>query len=147
MTLRHLVPSLPLTLTIIGFWMLMVSELSLMQFAFAVALGLAVPVFATRLDREFGGGGRQRAARAIEVAILTGRPLSHWQRAARAQGVLEPWSVVLTAPRPILHQRILRRAAGMLRRGVIEETAAVLSSGLAPGSPGLDGVGIREAVE
>ena len=103
--------------------------------------------WATRLDREFGGGGRQRAARAIEVAILTGRPLSHWQRAARAQGVLEPWYVVLTAPRPILHQRIFRRAEEMVRRGVIEETAAVLSSGLAPGAPGLDGVGIREAVE
>jgi tRNA dimethylallyltransferase len=103
--------------------------------------------WATRLDREFGGGGRQRAARAIEVALLTGRPLSHWQRAARAQGVLEPWYVVLTAPRPILHQRILRRAEEMVRRGVIEETAAVLAGGLAAGAPGLDGVGIREAVE
>ena len=103
--------------------------------------------WATRLDREFGGGGRQRAARAIEVALLTGHPLSHWQRAARAQGILEPWYVVLRAPRAILHQRILRRAEEMVRRGVIEETAAVLAGGHAAGSPGLDGVGIREAVE
>jgi len=103
--------------------------------------------WATRLDREFAGGGRQRAARAIEVALLTGRPLSHWQRAARAQGILEPWYVVLTAPRAVLHQRILRRAEEMVRRGVIEETAAALAGGHPAGAPGLDGVGIREAVE
>jgi tRNA dimethylallyltransferase len=35
----------------------------------------------------------------------------------------------------------------MVRRGLIEETAAVLSEGHAPHAPGLDGVGIREAVE
>ena len=103
--------------------------------------------WATRLDREFAGGGRQRAARAIEVALLTGRSLSHWQRAARSQGILEPWYVVLTAPRAVLHQRILRRAEEMVRRGVIEETAAALAGGHPAGAPGLDGVGIREAVE
>ena len=103
--------------------------------------------WATRLDRDFGGGGRQRAARAVEVALLTGRPLSHWQQAARAQGILDPWYVVLTAPRAVLHQRILRRAEEMVRRGVIEEAAAVLAGGHRAGAPGLDGVGIREAVE
>ena len=34
-----------------------------------------------------------------------------------------------------------------MRRGVIEEVAAVLAEGHAPTAPGLDGVGIREAVE
>ena len=103
--------------------------------------------WAMRLDPGFGGGGRQRAARAIEVALLTGRPLSHWQRAARAEGILEPWYVVLKAPRAVLHQRILRRAEEMVRRGVIEEAAAALAGGHPAGAPGLDGVGIREAVE
>lgn len=103
--------------------------------------------WATRLDPRYAGGGRQRAARAVEVALLTGRSLSHWQEAARAAGSIRPWYVVLTAPRPVLHQRIARRAEEMVRRGVIEETAAVLAEGHAPSAPGLDGVGIREAVD
>jgi tRNA dimethylallyltransferase len=103
--------------------------------------------WAARLDPGFRGGGRQRAARAIEVALLSGHPLSHWQQAARAQGSLDPWYIVLTVPRPVLHQRISRRAEEMVRRGLIEEVAAVLADGHGGTTPGLDGIGIREAVE
>jgi len=103
--------------------------------------------WAARLDPGFGGGGRQRAARAIEVALLSGHPLSYWQQAARAQGSLDPWYIVLTVPRPVLHQRIARRAEDMVRRGIIEEVAAVLAEGHGAKTPGLDGIGIREAVE
>lgn len=103
--------------------------------------------WAGRLDPGFRGGGRQRAARAIEVALLTGYPLTHWQEAARAGGTIRPWYVVLTLPRPVLHQRIARRAEEMVRRGVIEEVASVLAEGHSPTAPGLDGIGIREAVE
>jgi tRNA dimethylallyltransferase len=60
---------------------------------------------------------------------------------------MDPWYIVLTAPRPVLHQRIARRAEEMVRRGVIEEVAAVLAEGHGPHTPGLDGIGIREAVE
>ncbi len=103
--------------------------------------------WAGRLDPGFRGGGRQRAARAIEVALLTGRPLSWWQHAARAQGAIDPWYIVLTVPRPVLHHRIACRAEEMVRRGLIEEVAAVLAEGHDAGAPGLDGIGIREAVE
>lgn len=103
--------------------------------------------WALRLDPGFRGGGRQRAMRAVEVALLTGRPLSHWQEAARAKGTVDPWYVVLNAPRPVLHQRILRRAEEMVRRGLIEEVASVLADGTAIGSPGIDAIGIREAVD
>ena len=104
--------------------------------------------WAGRLDPGFRGGGRQRAARAIEVALLTGRPLTYWQQAARAVGAIDPWYVVLTVPRPVLHQRIARRAEEMVRRGLIEEVAAVLAEGHAAArAPGLDGIGIREAVD
>jgi tRNA dimethylallyltransferase len=103
--------------------------------------------WAARLDPGFRGGGRQRAARAIEVALLSGHPLSYWQQAARAQGSLDPWYIVLTVPRPVLHQRIARRADDMMRRGLIEEVASVLAEGHGPTTPGLDGIGIREAVE
>lgn len=103
--------------------------------------------WAGRLDPGFKGGGRQRATRAVEVGLLTGRPLSFWQQAAQGAGAIEPWYVVLTAPRPVLHQRIAARAEEMVRRGLIEEVAAALADGAPSDSPGLDGVGIREAVE
>jgi tRNA dimethylallyltransferase len=55
--------------------------------------------------------------------------------------------VLFTVPRPVLHQRIQRRAEEMVQRGLVEEVAAVLAEGHPPDAPGLDGVGIREAVE
>lgn len=103
--------------------------------------------WAGRLDAGFRGGGRQRAARAIEVALLTGSPLSHWQRAAREGGTIRPWYIVLTAPRAVLHARIGRRADEMVRRGLIEEVASVLADGHQAGTAGLDAIGIREAVQ
>jgi tRNA dimethylallyltransferase len=103
--------------------------------------------WAGRLDTGFSGGGRQRAHRAIEIALLSGRPLSHWQRAARAARSIEPWYVVLSAPRAVLHRRIEGRAREMVQRGLLGEVAAVLAHGARPGTPGLDGVGVREAVD
>ena len=103
--------------------------------------------WAGRLDPGFAGGGRQRASRAIEIALLTGLPLSDWHRRAQGSGAVRPWYVRLTAPRTVLHERIRVRTEEMLRRGLIQEVAAVLSEGHSPDAPGLSGVGIREAVE
>jgi tRNA dimethylallyltransferase len=103
--------------------------------------------WATRFDQGFQGGGRQRASRAIELVLLTGQPLSYWQAIARQEAAVDPWYVVLTVPRPILHQRIEQRAESMVARGLIEEVASVLSEGHSARAPGLDGIGIREAVE
>ena len=109
--------------------------------------GVDLVRWATRLDPEYRGGGRQRATRAVEVALLSGHSLSWWQQAARGEALIEPWYVVLTAPRPVLHQRIRIRAEEMLKRGVIEEVAAVLADGAPADGPGLDGVGLREPAE
>jgi tRNA dimethylallyltransferase len=103
--------------------------------------------WADRLDPGFRGGGRQRASRAVEVALLTGRPLTWWQLAARATSGIRPWYIYLTAPRAVLQQRIINRAEEMIRRGLVEEVASVLAEGHAAHAPGLDGIGIREAVE
>jgi tRNA dimethylallyltransferase len=102
--------------------------------------------WAGRLDPRFPGGGRQRAARAVEVALLTGRPLSWWQREARETGTLRPWYIHLTVPREVLHRRLAARVDAMLRAGFVKEVERVLASGVAPGAPGLDGVGYREVV-
>jgi len=100
--------------------------------------------WAARLDRRFAGGGRQRAARAIEVALLTGRALSWWQREARETGIMRPWYIQL--PRDALHRRITERVDRMLAAGLVAEVRAVLARGVATRAPGLDGVGYREVV-
>jgi len=102
--------------------------------------------WAARLDRHFGGGGRQRAARVIEVALLTGRSLSWWQREARAGGVMRPWYIHLILPREALHRRIAQRVDRMLAAGLVEEVRAALAAGVAAQAPGLDAVGYREVV-
>ena len=101
--------------------------------------------WATRLDPRYGGGGRQRATRTVEIALLTGRSLSWWQRTARAEGAMRPWYVRLTLPRAVLHQRINARAERMVAAGLVDEVRRVLASGIAPDAPGLDGVGYGEA--
>ena len=102
--------------------------------------------WAVRLDNGFRGGGRQRAARAVEVALLTGRPLSWWQAEAKAGGIMRPWYVRLTLPRAVLHRRIERRARVMLEQGLVDEVRTVIDGGVPPDAPGLDAVGYREVV-
>jgi len=102
--------------------------------------------WAARLDRRFAGGGRQRAARAIEVALLTGRGLSWWQEHARATGAMRPWYIHLTLPRDALERRITNRVDGMLAAGLVDEVRRTLARPVAPDAPGLDGVGYREVV-
>ena len=102
--------------------------------------------WAGRLDPNFPGGGRQRAARAIEVALLTGRALSWWQREARANGTLRPWYIHLTVPRDVLHRRLAARVDQMLAAGLVAEVRAQLARGVATDAPGLDGIGYREIV-
>lgn len=102
--------------------------------------------WAARLDRRFAGGGRQRAARAIEVALLTGRGLSWWQAHARETGTMRPWYIQLTLPREVLHRRIAQRVDDMLAAGLVDEVRRVMAAGVAPHAAGLDGVGYREVV-
>jgi len=108
--------------------------------------GPALARWAGRLDPAFPGGGRQRAARAIEVALLTGHALSWWQREARASGALRPWYIHLTLPREMLHRRLAHRVDAMLGAGFGQEVRRVLATGVAADAPGLDGVGYREIV-
>lgn len=60
MNFRRLLPSIPLTISVIAFWMIMVADLSLVQWVFAIILGVVIPLFATRLDREFARIGNLR---------------------------------------------------------------------------------------
>jgi tRNA dimethylallyltransferase len=103
--------------------------------------------WASRLDSGYAGGGRQRSARAVEVALLTGRPLTWWQRQAQLESQIRPWYVRLTAPRATLHKRIEGRVDRMLADGLVEEVLSLLERGVPPDAPGLNGVGYREVVQ
>jgi len=103
--------------------------------------------WARRLDAQFSGGGRQRAARTVEVALLTGKPLSWWQRAAKVECVMTPWYVRLTVPRPVLHRRIDERVEHMLQRGFVSEVESILARGVPRDAHGLDAVGYREVIQ
>src|SRR5437667_4404102 len=102
--------------------------------------------WAGRLDLRFQAGGRQRAARAVEVALLTGQALSWWQQEARETGVMRPWYIDLTLPRDALRSRIAARVDGMLAAGLVEEVREVLARGVPRDAAGLDGVGYREVM-
>jgi len=102
--------------------------------------------WAGRLDPAFLSGGRQRAARAVEVALLTGHALSWWQREARESGTLRPWYIHLTVPREVLHRRLAARVDHMLAAGLVAEVRRHLDAGVAADAVGLDGIGYREVV-
>lgn len=90
---------------------------------------------------------RQRLARVIEVAILTGRPLSWWQRNAPArEPAIDPMSVVLDLPHVMLVRRIEDRVDAMIRNGLVAEVRQLLEQGYDERSPGLNATGYIELV-
>ena len=116
-------------------WTARLEPLELLRWAGATRPGLPGRRPAARRARDRGGAAHGPAA-----VPLAARPRG-------PGGAIEPWYIVLTVPRPVLHQRIARRAEEMVRRGLVEEVASVLAEGHRPAAPGLDGIGIREAVE
>ncbi|HEX9109518.1 MAG TPA: tRNA (adenosine(37)-N6)-dimethylallyltransferase MiaA [Longimicrobiales bacterium] len=91
------------------------------------------------------GGGRQRVARALEVALLTGRPLSWWHAHAPAeQSPLSLRVFVLDLPREELYRRINARVVGMLHAGLEQEVRGLMERGLDESAPGLNATGYIE---
>ena len=90
---------------------------------------------------------RQRHARAIEVALLTGRPLSWWHRFAPPQEPVLPVRVfVLEMPAEQLRTRIDARVLAMVEDGLVAEVQALLTAGYHEGVPGMDATGYAEII-
>lgn len=91
--------------------------------------------------------GRQRATRTIEIALLTGRPLSWWHvESEPAADPLEGSIVLLDPPRDQLYERINKRVGFMVQEGLVTEVEALLRAGYRPDDPGMTGAGYREIV-
>lgn len=92
-------------------------------------------------------GGRQRLSRTLEVALLSGRPLSEWHERAAADGPPVPCLVVvLELPRHELDRRIDARVDRMVERGFVDEVRQLVEKGFDETSPGMSGTGYREMV-
>ena len=87
-----------------------------------------------------------RIARALEVAVSTGRTLRDWQ-AERAGGIgdrvaLKP--LILLPPRDWLFQRCDRRFEAMIEDGAVEEVQRLLDRKLDPDLPVMRAIGVKE---
>lgn len=90
---------------------------------------------------------RQRLARIIEIAVLTGRPLSWWHRQSPPPGpAIDPRVFVLDLPREELHRRIEDRVDAMVAAGLVGEVRGLLAAGYDERSPGMNATGYGEIV-
>lgn len=89
----------------------------------------------------------RRMIRALEVAHVTGRPLSHWQTQFDEGRSAEECRVfVLYWPREVLHQRIDQRVDQMFASGLVEETRRLLERYGSLGRTAAQAVGYREVI-
>jgi tRNA dimethylallyltransferase len=102
-----------------------------------------------RLDPEaalrIGSRDRPKMIRAIEVCLLTGRPITEIHRAGRAR--LEGYTTVkigLQPARAALYERIEQRVHTMLDRGWLEEVAGLVRRGVPLDAKPFDFIGYSE---
>ena len=87
---------------------------------------------------------RQRCLRAIEMALLTGRPLTWWQRHGPLEAEpIRALAVVLTLPGEEHRRRIRERAEQALDGGWVDEVRALRSAGHDGDSPAFSSIGYR----
>jgi tRNA dimethylallyltransferase len=92
-------------------------------------------------------GDTQRVLRALEVALVSGRPLSSWiAEQPFGTGGIAAIRVGLTLPRSILYDQIAGRVARMMAAGWKEEVAGLLRRGLSPDLPAFQAIGYRQLV-
>jgi tRNA dimethylallyltransferase len=102
-----------------------------------------------RLDPEaalrIGSRDRPKMIRAIEVCLLTGRPLTEIHRSGRTplEGY-RPIKIGLQPPRAALYARIERRTRTMLERGWLDEVAGLVRKGVPQNSKPFDFIGYTE---
>jgi tRNA dimethylallyltransferase len=102
-----------------------------------------------RLDAEAAAkiatADKQKLIRAIEVCLLTKRPVSEVHRKGRTP--LEGWrarKIGLLPPREALYERIHARTDAMLAHGWLDEVRGLVESGLPENAKPFDFIGYRE---
>src|SRR5205807_90396 len=104
-------------------------------------LGVLDPAAAARIAPT----DARRIVRALEVALVSGVPLSRWQAEHRfAEPAYDALVIGLARPTAELDARIAARARAMLEAGFLDEVRALRRRGLGTAAPGLSAVGYRE---
>lgn len=100
------------------------------------------------LYKKLAPNDKQRVARAIEVYLLTGKPMSSFFGEKKDQCPFSRLELVLLPEkrddRTHLRELIRQRFVAMLEHGLIEETKHLLSLGLDDNSPAMRTVGYRQ---
>lgn len=103
------------------------------------------PALAARFRGRGGGAGRQRMVRGLEMALLTGRPLSWWQKHGLPEAPPVPLLVfVLDPPRERLFAAIDARVDEMLHAGLVDEVRELIACGYDERHPGMNATGYIE---
>jgi len=103
----------------------------------------------SRLDpqaaAQIAAADQQKLVRAIEICLLSGKPLSEVHRSGRTP--LAGWQVLkigLEPARPALYDRIHRRTEAMLAAGWLDEVRRLAAAGLSESAKPFDFIGYRE---
>lgn len=86
----------------------------------------------------------KRIVRALEVAELSGRPMSRMQREETRPADFNSLWYGIRWPREDLNRRIDDRVDRMMETGFLEEVRGLLTSGLTAEDPAMDALGYRE---
>jgi tRNA dimethylallyltransferase len=91
---------------------------------------------------------RKRLVRALEVYLLTGRPLTdHFQATQPPVPNLEVLTLGLATPRRDAAARIARRVDEQFARGVVDEVRRLIHAGVPPDAHAFSGLVYRQVVE
>jgi tRNA dimethylallyltransferase len=104
-------------------------------------LALLDPEAAERIDPR----NVRRVIRALEVTLVTGRPISDLQRKKRPPYRIK--MVGLYTDRETLYNRIDRRVEQMMADGLLNEVKSLLAAGYKPFLPAMSGLGYRQLLE
>ncbi len=91
---------------------------------------------------------QKRIVRALEVYLLTGRPLT--DHFSETISPLAGWDVLpigVTLPRDLMRERVARRVDQQFDRGVVDEVRRVVADGLPETAHALSGLVYRQVIE
>lgn len=89
-------------------------------------------------------GNLRRIIRALEVHILTGKPMS--EQEGKVPPPYRIMQAILTLDRPTLHARADARIGRMVAAGLVAEVQGLLDRGYAPPAPAMTGIGYAEII-
>lgn len=90
----------------------------------------------------------KRMVRALEVYLLTGRPLTaHFDATEKPLPEFEPTAFGLEPPRALIAERVARRVEQQFARGIVQEIERLLAAGVPRSAHAFSGLVYRQVME